>query len=47
MAGVVGSILLEQFLSRRWVRPGRYHRALTVTDAGRGEIAARFGIVPE
>jgi DNA-binding transcriptional ArsR family regulator len=47
MAGVVGGILLQQFLSRGWVRPGRHHRALTVTDAGRAEITARFGVAPE
>jgi DNA-binding transcriptional ArsR family regulator len=47
MAGTVGGILLGQFLSRGWVRPGRYHRALIVTDEGRAEIAARFGVVPQ
>jgi DNA-binding transcriptional ArsR family regulator len=47
MAGVVGGILLEQFRRRDWVRPSRYHRALTVTDAGRDQIAARFGVAPE
>jgi hypothetical protein len=47
MAGEVGGILLERFLSRGWVRPGRQHRALAVTDVGRTEIAAHFGVVPE
>jgi len=47
MAGVVGGILLEQFRTRDWVRPGRYHRALLVTQAGRDELASRFGVVPE
>jgi DNA-binding transcriptional ArsR family regulator len=47
MAGVVGGILLEQFRTRDWVRPGRYHRALLVTEKGRDELASRFGVVPE
>jgi len=47
MAGTVGGILLKQFLGRGWVRPGRHHRALMVTDEGRDQIAARFGVVPE
>jgi hypothetical protein len=47
MAGAVGSILLEQFRTRDWVRPGRSPRALLVTEAGQAELAARFGIVPE
>jgi hypothetical protein len=47
MAGVVGGILLEQFRVRDWIRPGRYHRALTITDAGRAELAARFGVAAE
>jgi DNA-binding transcriptional ArsR family regulator len=47
MAGVVGGILLEQFRTRDWIRPGRYHRALTITDAGRAELAARFGVATD
>jgi DNA-binding transcriptional ArsR family regulator len=47
MAGVVGGILLERFLTRGWVHPGSHHRAVTVTAIGRTEIAARFGVVPE
>ena len=47
MAGMVGGILLEQFRTRDWVRPGRYHRALTITDACRAELAARFGVAAE
>ena len=47
MAGAVGSILLEQLRTRDWVRPGRAPRALLVTEAGRAELAARFGVVPE
>ena len=47
MAGPVGAILLEQFRSRDWVRPGRCHRALLITEAGQAELAARFGVVPQ
>lgn len=47
MSGAVGGILLGQFLKRDWVRPARYHRALVVTDAGRAELASRFGVTPE
>jgi hypothetical protein len=47
MAGTVGGILLERFRARDWVRPGRYHRALLITEAGRAEIASRFGVTPE
>jgi hypothetical protein len=44
MAGPVGGILLEQFLARDWVRRCRSSRALTMTQAGQAELAARFGI---
>jgi DNA-binding transcriptional ArsR family regulator len=47
MAGTVGSLLLDRFQRLDWIRPGRYNRALTVTDAGREELSARFGITPE
>lgn len=47
MSGAVGGILLGQFLKRDWVRPARYHRALTVTDTGWAELASRFGVTPE
>src|SRR5215472_10535692 len=47
MSGAVGGILLGQFLKRDWVRPARYHRALTVTDTGRAELASRFGVTAE
>lgn len=47
MAGAVGGILLVQFRKRDWVRPARYHRALTVTDTGRAELESRFGVTPE
>lgn len=47
MAGAVGGILREQFLARDWVRPGRVHRALTVTEAGRAEIGTRFGVMAD
>lgn len=47
MAGPVGSILLDQFRRRDWIRPGRYHRALLVTPAGQAELAARFGVAAE
>lgn len=47
MAGAVGGILLSQFRARGWVSPGRRHRALTVTDAGRAQLASRFGVTPE
>jgi DNA-binding transcriptional ArsR family regulator len=47
MAGAVGSLVLDRFRALDWVRPGRYNRALIVTDAGREELAARFGITAQ
>lgn len=44
MAGAVGRILLQLLRRHEWVQPSRYHRALTVTPAGREQLAARFGI---
>jgi DNA-binding transcriptional ArsR family regulator len=44
MAGTVGALLLRQLSDKDWVRPGRSSRALVVTEAGRGELAGRFGV---
>jgi hypothetical protein len=44
MAGAVGGILLGEFRGRDWVRPGRFHRSLIVTQAARAEFAVRFGV---
>lgn len=47
MAGAVGALLLERFLRNGWVRPGRYSRALVVTDTGRSELKIRFGVTAD
>ena len=47
MAGEAGSMLLDQFRRLDWVRPGRYSRALMVTQEGRAQLAERFGVTAE
>jgi len=46
MAGVAGRELLRRMLELGWVRPSRYHRALSITDTGREQLAERFGVLP-
>ena len=47
MSGAVGAILLSQLSENDWIRPGRCSRALIVTQAGRAELGARFGVTPD
>jgi DNA-binding transcriptional ArsR family regulator len=47
MSGAVGALLLDRFRAMDWVRPGRYNRALVVTDTGREQFAERFGITAD
>lgn len=44
MAGPAGRSLLSALERRGWIQAGRVPRALVLTDAGRDELAARFGI---
>ena len=47
MAGATGRHMLRQLERRGWVKPGRYHRALTLTTEGRDELTARFGLASD
>lgn len=47
MAGVAGRELLRRMLELGWVQPSRYHRALSITNAGREQLAQRFGVRPD
>lgn len=47
MAGAAGRELLSRMLDLGWVKPSRYHRALSITDSGREQLAERFGILPD
>jgi len=44
IGGAIGSELLKVSLKRRWVRQDLDGRALSVTDLGRRELLARFGL---
>jgi DNA-binding transcriptional ArsR family regulator len=46
MAGAAGRELLRRMLELGWVRPSRHHRALSITDTGREQLAEHFGILP-
>jgi DNA-binding transcriptional ArsR family regulator len=47
MAGAAGRGLLRQLEQHGWVKPSRYHRALTLTEEGRAQLISRFGIIQE
>ena len=44
MAGPAGRALLTALEQHGWVRPHRYHRALTLTDEGAAELTRLLGI---
>jgi len=44
LGGALGAALLKVVLQRRWVVPDLDSRALTVTNCGRREMLARFGL---
>jgi DNA-binding transcriptional ArsR family regulator len=44
LAGALGAALLEVALKRKWVLQDRDDRALVVTNVGRREMVARFGL---
>ncbi|WP_225739910.1 MULTISPECIES: ArsR/SmtB family transcription factor [Pseudomonas] len=45
LGGSLGAALLQTALKRKWVTQDLDSRALTLTAAGRKEIAARFGVM--
>jgi len=44
IGGALGSVLLQAALKRRWVTHDLDSRAIQVTNAGRRELLARFGV---
>jgi hypothetical protein len=44
LAGGVGAAIRDTFLANAWVQPGRMPRVMLVTDLGRRELAAQFGL---
>ena len=44
LGGALGAALLDRALDRRWVRRDPDSRALDLTDAGRRELRAKFGV---
>lgn len=44
VGGALGAALLAMMLERRWVKPERHSRALSVTAIGNRELATRFGL---
>jgi DNA-binding transcriptional ArsR family regulator len=44
IGGALGAAILSLALKRKWVRQDLHSRALTVTDYGRRELLARFGL---
>lgn len=44
LGGALGAALLEVALKRKWVLQDRDSRALTVTNIGRRDVLARFGL---
>jgi DNA-binding transcriptional ArsR family regulator len=44
LGGALGAALLAMMLERRWVKPERHSRALSVTAIGNRELARRFGL---
>ncbi|HXP98658.1 MAG TPA: winged helix-turn-helix domain-containing protein [Solirubrobacteraceae bacterium] len=44
LAGALGAALLNTFRERKWIAPRREPRALRITETGRRELVAHFGI---
>lgn len=44
MAGETGRLIMERFEHHDWIRPGGQPRVMALTDEGRAELAARFGV---